>query len=308
MRLKEIKQTLEEVIPQLKISAEGVTINGSKFTRLSNLKEIRKAILKLIANNVFFEFATKLWDTEISNFSDDQITLDPSTASNIVVDINKLEGSAREFYSSLQDIVLDSKENTVYIKLATVNDLNDLSNTASVFSTIFSQIILEEEIGGQIKIESVENGSVWIEVFVGSIKAVSIIGAIAYSAALAFREIQKGLYISESRRTRKLDNDKIEYLQTAQKLLLDDLIDAEAHHINAEYFTKDNPERIARIKNVIGMLSEEMNKGAEVRPSLKASLDTTKLFPDMKNLLTMVSRIKEITNKKSEDSDTKKFD
>ena len=225
------------------------------------------------------------------------MTLEPSLASSIVSSIHKIDLAAKELGIVLEEIMTDPKENTIYIKFPAINDLQDLSTASSTFNTIFSQIIFEEEIGGQIKIESVENGSVWLEIFVGSIKAVSIIGAIAYSAALAFREIQKALYIAETRRTRKLQNDKIESLQAAHKLLLDDLIDAEASHINNEYFSKADPERLGRIRNIIGMLSEEMNKGAEVHPSLKASEETVKLFPDMKNLPSMVSRIKEISAK-----------
>lgn len=139
-----------------------------------------------------------------------------------------------------------------------------------------------------------ENGSIWLEVYLGTIKAVSLIGSIALSAALVFREYKKGLYISETTRTRKIGNDKLEELQKAHKLLLDDLMDAEAYSIHNGYFEKDNPERISRIKHTIKILSEEMEKGAEILPSKKIPSEIANLFPDMKNLPGLISKIKEI--------------
>ena len=89
----------------------------------------------------------------------------------------------------------------------------------------------------------------------------------------------------------------------AQKILLDNLIEIEALSINDKYFDKDDPERIERIKLPIKMLGEEMNKGAEVHPSLSAPESTSKIFPDMKNLSILLSRVKEIPDKKEKSDD-----
>jgi len=298
MRLKQIKQTLENVIPDLQIKIDQVVINGVKYTRLENLKAFRRAVLWLIGNNVFFDLAQNLLNSEVMQFTEEGINLEPQSAKLIIQNAESLRNAAMELNKILGGIVGPIKENSILIKLPEVKDLNDLAASAEAFNKILSQVILDEEIGGQIQIESVESGSIWLEIFVGSVKAVSLIAAIAYSAALAYREIQKGLYISESRRTKKIENDQLEALQKAQQLLLNHLIEAEAQNINAEFFSNDSPERIERIKLAINILSVEIQKGAEVKPSLNAPSEISKLFPDFKNLLALVSRVKEIPDRK----------
>ena len=297
MRLKKIKQILDEVIPDLEIKIGQVTINAIKYTRIENLKPLRKSILKLIGNNIFFDQAQNLLNSEIMQFAEDGINLEPHVAKKLIEEIEALKKAAFELKKILGYLVGPTKENSIFLKLSEIKDLNDLSESANNFHKAFSQIIFDEEIGGQIKIEDVENGSIWVEIFVGSVKAVSIIGAIAYSAALAYREIQKGRYISETRRTKKIQNDQLEALVNAQKLLLDHLIDAEAQNINAEFFSSDNPERVERIKLSISLLSNEINKGAEIKPALNTAEEVAKFFTDFKNLLGLVSRIKEIPDK-----------
>lgn len=75
---------------------------------------------------------------------------------------------------------------------------------------------------------------------------------------------------------------------------MDDLIDAEAYSISNSYFKENIPERINRIKHAIKTLSEEMERGAEILPSKKVPAEIADLFPDMKNLPGLSSKIKEI--------------
>ncbi len=297
MRLTKIKKTLDEVLPHLKVSAREVIINGTAYTELGNLIELRNSILKLIAENVFFEEATAILQTEIFEFSKDTNNLDHATARNIITNVEALRRAAYHFKNALDEAIPQEKGNTVYIKLPEIRDFKDLAISAEQFNLILSQLILNDEIGGDIKIEMVENGSIWLEVFVGSAKAASIIGAVAYSSALAYREIQKGRLIAETRRSRQIRNDKQQKLEEAFEIMLDELMEAEAFHINSTHFSNDDPERLLRIKHVIKLLSEEMSKGAEVAPSLTAPEEIKKMFPEIKELQTMVSRIKEIMNK-----------
>jgi hypothetical protein len=294
MRLKEIKEIIDAVIPRLIIDAQTVTINGSPYMSFKKIQAFRMALNDLAKTALFKQTIDEIISDPVIQTTTNEIIANVNEGKLLVTKITNLESTARNISEALAPIVKEVKENTIYIKLADTRDFQDLANTAESFNKILSQTILDEEVGGQVNIQTVENGSIWLEVYLGSIKAVSVIGSIALSAAIAFREYKKGLYISESTRTRKLTNDKLEALQNAHKLLLDDLIDSEAAYIDSKHFEKSDPERIERIKLSIKMLSEEMDKGAEIQPSKKIPQEIAIEFPDMKNLPMLTSKIKEI--------------
>lgn len=294
MRLNEIKEIIDEVLTTLKVSASNVTINGSGYLQVINVISLKKALNELSQTGLFKKEINEIKESSLFEFTGNTLNLTPSDGQQLMQRIQRLSLVASSLSSALASLIQETRENTIYIRFPDIKDFNDLSKASESFNKIFSQTILDEEVGGVIEIETVENGSIWFELYVGTIKAVSVIGSITLSAALAFREYKKGLYIAESTRTRKIKNNRLEELQKAHKLLLDDLIDAEAYSINNTYFEKDSPERINRIKHAIKTLSEEMGKGAEILPSKKNPSEISNLFPDMKNLPALISKIKEI--------------
>lgn len=301
MRLKQIKKTLEEIIPELQVNVNQTVINNTKYTSLDNLKSFRRVVLKLIANNIFFDRATELLATPITQFDNDVMHLDPSVAKPIVQNIDSLKNAAIELNNILGELVGPINDNSVFIKLSEINDLSDLAASTEAFNKIFSQLILDKEIGGHIKIEEVESGSIWLEIGVGTAKALALISSIAFSAALAYRELAKARYIDERRRTLKIKNDNLDDLKKAQKIMIDQLIETEAHNINSQHFSTENPERIERIKLALNLLSSEFSKGAEIHPGLNAPPEVSELFSDFKNLLGVNPNVKGISNKNKED-------
>lgn len=294
MRLNEIKEIIDYVLPTLKVSASNVTINGSNYLQVTNANSLKKDLEELSQTGLFKKEINDLKESSLFEFTGNTVNLTPSDGQQLIQRIQRLTIVADRLCTALASIIQETKENTIYIKFPDIKDFNDLSKASESFNKIFSQTILDEEVGGVIQIETVENGSIWFELYLGTIKAVSVIGSITLSAALAFREYKKGLYIAESTRTRKIKNDRLQELQKAHKLLLDHLIDAEAYSISNSYFNEDVPERINRIKHAIKTLSEEMERGAEILPSKKVLAEIADLFPDMKNLPGLISKIKEI--------------
>ncbi len=296
MRLKEIKEIIDSVIPGFVINTENVIIGGTTYLHFKNIIAFKKALAELRKTDLFESIIDDIISNPAINTTTNEINANFEVGHQLLTKINNLKITAVNLSEALAPIVKEASENTVYIKLAEVRDFSDLAEAANSFNKIFSQTILGEEIGGEVFIQTVENGSIWLEVSLGSIKAVSVVASITLSAALAFREYQKGLYIKESTRARKIKNDKAEALQAAYKLLLDDLIDSEAAFIESKYYEKEDPERIERIKLSIKMLSEQMQKGADILPSKKIPPEIASEFPDLKNLPMLTSKIKEINN------------
>lgn len=72
------------------------------------------------------------------------------------------------------------------------------------------------------------------------------------------------------------------------------MIESEATNIYNENFKGDNPEQIERLKHSIKLLSEQIDKGAEIHPALNAPENVKNLFPDTKNIATIESKIKKL--------------
>lgn len=175
-------------------------------------------------------------------------------------------------------------ENSISIKMSKVRDLDDLYKTAQDFNIIFSQLILNEKIGGFLEIKNVENGSVWLDVFVGTPLAVSVIGSLTWAAAVVYKKVQEGRVFAEYVKSLKIKNDSLSDMRSAQDALLKSMIEIEARNIETQYFGDGNNEQLERIKKSISLLANQIEKGSEVHPYLNAPEDVKNLFPDMKKL------------------------
>ena len=72
------------------------------------------------------------------------------------------------------------------------------------------------------------------------------------------------------------------------------MIEAEARALYNESFEGDDNEQIERLKLSIKMLSNLIEKGAEIHPALNQPEQVSNLFPDMKKLNSLESRIKKL--------------
>ena len=116
------------------------------------------------------------------------------TIKNSISNLQLLTNSFLEAFSESSGQI---RENTISIKLPAIKDLDDLAKASSVFNTILSQTIVNTEIKGVIEIDNVENGSIWLEIFVGSSAAITLIAGLAWSAAVVYKKIQEGRIFEE---------------------------------------------------------------------------------------------------------------
>jgi len=72
----------------------------------------------------------------------------------------------------------------------------------------------------------------------------------------------------------------------------------EAKYVYEQHFKEEDCEKIERIKLAITQFTELITKGVEIQPSLLVPENVNNLFPDMKNLPSIVSKIKQIEGPK----------
>jgi hypothetical protein len=83
-------------------------------------------------------------------------------------------------------------------------------------------------------------------------------------------------------------------MKDAQKKQLEQSLEAEAGNLVAQFYKGANAEKTERVKYSIKLISELMDKGVEIHPSLNASKEVGNLYPDYRNIRLIESRIQEL--------------
>lgn len=289
--LKLIKIQLQNIQSRLNWKS-GLVSNNTLF-EISNLKELRAIINDLDSINLFENVTKELLDSAIFTTSNDTIKVQPNENSIIVGKLNLLKSLIENFTEVLKSTVPEESADSINIKLPTINDFDELSKVSREIHVGLTQVIFNEEVDGQTRIISVENGSIWLNVLVGT-TAVTVIASLVWSAAVIYKKIQEGKLLEEQVRGLKVKNESLEDILKAQKAETNLMIQAEAEHVNSEHFKVNAPENIEKIKNSISIFAELIGKGAEIHPALVAPENVSNLFPDPTKLIGLESKIKRL--------------
>ena len=160
-----------------------------------------------------------------------------------------------------------------------------------------TQVVVNETIGGEVKVSGWENGSFWLDIYLGSEAAVALIGSLAWSAAVVYKKIQEGRIFWQYVQSLKTKGKMLDEFEQAQKELIGKLIAAEARGVEDRTFPEHDNERVERLKNAIKTFAELMERGAEIHPALNAPEDVKNAFPKMKELPTIQSQTKQLEDR-----------
>lgn len=297
--LKAIKLTLKEVINLFNWTAQRTArqagAGSTNVFQFDGLISLRKAV-NIISQSHLFETNVKVVkDSIIFTSSSDQMFVEINEGQLLNATLTNLKETAKNLYEILLKTVPDESETSINIKLPEITDFNELSEYARTLHLALTQVLYDPTINSECKIVSVENGSIWFNVLVGSL-GLSVVASMTWAGAVIYKKIQEGRLLQEQVRSLKVKNESIEDIAEANKEQLSLLIQAEAEHINSEYFENNQNESIERIKNSIKLFADLIGKGAEIHPALIAPENVTNLFPDTKNLIGLESKIKRIAN------------
>lgn len=293
--LKLIKNQLQNIDKRLFWNSTAQSAGGTTLYEITNLKEIRTVISNLDSMNLFETITQKLLNSAIFTTSNDSIKVQSSENSQIVSQLNLLKDLIANFSEVLKSTVPEETVDSINIKLPAINDFDELSKVSREIHIGLTQVIFNDEIDGQTRIISVENGSIWLNVLVGT-TAVTVIASLVWSAAVIYKKIQEGKLLEEQVRGLKVKNESLEDILKAQKAETSLMIQAEAEHVNSEHFKINAPENIEKIKNSITIFAELIGKGAEIHPALVAPENVSNLFPDPTKLIGLESKIKRLSD------------
>lgn len=288
--LKKVKAVLKEFLPHLAL--ETGMIPGTNFIKFFNVNRLRNALSEIASLNLFVE-AKPLMESVIFKSGGDEIQVIIAEAQTIERNLDALSSLGERFLSALLSAVPEESPDSINIKLPPIKDFEELSKVAKELHVALTQVIYDKEIGGKEEIVSVENGSIWFNVFVGA-TAVSVIASMVWSAAVIYKKIQEGRLLEEQIRGLKVKNESLQDILKAQKAETDRMLQAEADYIASEYFKENLPENIGKIKNSISTFAELITRGAEIKPSLMAPEEVSNLFPKVTELIGVESKIKKL--------------
>ena len=290
--LKLIKQQLQDILKRLVWKSE--PHQNGQLLKFSGLNGIRPVLNDIESLQLFDGIIGNLKSSVIYTSSKDDMNAQISEGTTIDNQLTLLKTLVQNFLDVLLKTVPEENIDSVNIKLPDLKDFDDLSKISRDLHIALTQVVINDDIKGETKIISVENGSIWINVFVGA-TAVTVIASLAWSAAVIYKKIQEGRLLEQQVRGLKVKNDSLEDILIAQKKETELVMQAEAEYVNSEHFKSGSPENIERIKNSIGILAELISKGAEIHPALVAPENVANLFPDPTKLIGLESKIKKLT-------------
>lgn len=294
MRIKQIYEILRRV------DTSGVLLRGEP---VSNVPE-------LIVRNIrkFKDFISKI--EEIPSFANTIETLKLSSLyardadeirmrTDTFAEVNKIQlwllNSVALLTENLSTVYTESNKFTITLKLPEPRDLEDMLKVLGDVETALSQNLHNEKINGEVKIESWEMGSFWIDIFVGSQQAVALVGALAWASAVVYKKVQEGRMFEEHVNGLKIKNESLDDLRNGQKQAIDLMIESEAQNLLLQHFKEEkDPEQYERLKMAIRTFAILIEHGAEIHPSLNAPEIVQNLFPKTNHLETIESQIKRI--------------
>jgi hypothetical protein len=288
MRLREIKQILDENIKELKVDNSS-DLGNAKY-EIKNFHDLYVAIRK-IEKLGFLQEDIAILDTMQTIFHDksEKVIVDNNGLNKLKERVNLIRLKVDTVIKAINEALPEQDQNSVSIKLPNYTELSQVSNFIKEIDTILNQTLVDD-FKGNIKLQNFDTGSNWIEILLENKEAVLFLGAIVgstinfiQSSYLHWKQTEHTIKVlNTDEEARKLilksisDSVKFQAQSHASALMKDFNIDAshQEYHTNLTYS--------------IHKLAELMSKGTEIHTALNAPEDTKQAFPDAKTTQSLI--------------------
>lgn len=299
MRLREIKKVIEDNIHKINPKVEIYSMNNS-------YRVIKDYVGTFEAIAIFDEYDLfRTLISEIKTFKDiynsrvDTLIIENKLASNFINKIHELQSASTALIEVITNVISEQDENTLSIKLPpNINTIDKISFFFERINRIINQTMVNSYFQGEIKLKTLESGSLWMEIIIVSPFALTFFASLVWAGAVIRKKILEGEYLLQMVRGLGIRNDSLENIKEQNKKQIDFLIESEAKHLvssieNAE----EDFEYLERLKNSIKIFADLIQEGTEVHPSLIAPEEVKNLLPDFKKLDSIESKIKLLSEK-----------
>jgi len=291
MRLNRLKTLLKPLpIENMALRRGNSDPNGTAFSNIEQFKNLLTAISGqpffkqevdfLLNSALYTTTANDLYITKKNN--PEEIN---TVASNLIAQLYGIR-------LMLDKIVADESPEIISIRLPDPADFSGLVADLQTFKQAIEQVIINPSINGILKVTKWETGSFWIDLYLGTTEAVTLVAGVTWSALVLCKKFAEFTILWETAKSLKIKNESLSDLRNQQEALTANLVDSEARYLEEQSFdgAHDN-ERLERIKKSIKVFATLIQRGAEVQPSLMAPEAVQNLFPDFSKPTLIESKI-----------------
>jgi hypothetical protein len=302
MRLREINFIIKESIKNMTLKIVGTSRSADRFTEIksiNNITKYRQSIKKLKEVKLFNTIIESIEQTIAYKEIGDQVNVKTDDAKSFLDFNTILLNDCRRTIILIENAIEQQNEDSISIKLPQTDDLESISKYLHTISSLSSKILHNDRIKGEIKLLNFDTGTLWIDIALGSYVAYKLIASIAWTATVIKNKKLDIKIKEEEAKSLGLKNDNLTNLVKANKELIDLFIERETKEIDNHFFNKDsNVENSQkRIKEALKDITELIEKGAEIHPSLLAPEKKKELFPNYKDKGLLSSFQKLLENK-----------
>lgn len=290
MNLSEVKLILEHAQGHLYFERQDMQRAGSTAWRFFNLNRVRNAINEIERTGLFRDHVIGLLSSDILTSAGDTTVIEPTNARNTEELISQLRVLVGQFLIAIKPIVPEVEPNSLVITIPNVSDFDDLSQISHTLQKAIGQVVINNEIQGKVEITSVENGSIIFVVDLGSIQALSLIGSLVTIALGIHYRILSTRALEAKAKIANVNNERHKKLVEQEQEFIELYAEIELDQIRRQYAANQDGDYAGRLKNSILLFRELQDKGAEIKPAIKAPEEVKKSFPT-KALIESVGQI-----------------
>lgn len=289
MRLQRIALVLEHAVPRL-------TYTHSTTPSNSTLKDFRDAIdaVREISETGMFaqEIARILGIEEIALHVSDAIVINNSTFNTFNNTMIELRSRGQLLLATLRANLPPEDATSVAIKLPPTADLATVAETLTELNTALQQLVLNEHVGGDVRLSSFDRGSNWIVVMLGSAAALRLLGGLL---RIIMETRLKEVEVASRRemlRRMKLKTDAIAAIEEALEEEIRDFRDERLDELaEGVGIPESDHDTRARVRFALNAFTDLIGRGAEIEPSANLPSADAALFPPAHQLADIVRQL-----------------
>ena len=279
MRLRQIQRVLRSALPRLKFGQSQVS--GTANFRVEHLRDVLDAVRAIRETGMFQSDTETILTTDvIVQHAEDSFIVTSETFNRINTALHQIRAQGTVLLEALDANLEDELPAVVAVRIPDATDLDTVADALREVKAALQQLLLNDYVEGEVRLESFDRGSNWLEIALGSVTAVSILGAVLrmiMDTRLKEAEIATRWAGVE---TMKINN---EALTSIKEALAAELEEFKADRLNQVAETAGIPrsehETRERVKFAASLLSDLIARGSEFVPSSKASDEVRDAFP-----------------------------
>lgn len=276
-------RSVDSILQSVNLPAEGLDF-GADY-HVGNLSGFKTLMNKIEDLPLFKGPRESLLASSIYSTSSDSIKVQDAEYNAIYLMHSNLVSGISAFLDFFKEVLPPEDEDSVTIKIPDPADFNEAVEFQSDILIAISQNVANPKIGGKVILKAWEPGSFRLTLDLGSSQAVGLVGGMASAAAKALKKHQEGKTFESMVKGLDVKADAIQEVLRGLQVYVNLLLGIEAKKLITKNFgDASNSEQEARLLHGIKLFMGLIEKGAEIQPSLGASVSVKDSFPDFSQL------------------------